>query len=152
MQVNMCIQSSSMELARKNKSTEFCKELSVPEQREGCIFAVTMIRAQENKDPAVCNTLSGNYKDQCAMSIIRAEAQEKRDIKLCDTLPKGESGSTSSIPETAQDDCRMNIIMMDTASTPKSCDAITTPQMRDMCSSMIRSRATQPTPNTSPIR
>lgn len=43
--INMCSQSVGMELAQKEKSTEFCKELKGQEEQNSCAFAVTLINA-----------------------------------------------------------------------------------------------------------
>ncbi len=44
--ISQCVQSSAMEIAQKNKSTEFCEELTIPEQKESCKFAVIVLDIQ----------------------------------------------------------------------------------------------------------
>jgi hypothetical protein len=146
MNVNMCIQNAGMQLAQKSKSAEFCKELTSADQQESCTFAVTMMNATEKKDKSLCDTLSDTYKKQCTMSMIRSEATEKKDIKICEQLPQGNSGATTGMRNTARDDCKMNVIMIDTTSTPKSCDTIDDNNLQNMCTTMMKNRNTLPTP------
>jgi hypothetical protein len=151
MNVNMCIQNAGMQLAQKNKSAEFCKELTSPEQQESCTFAVTMMNAQEKKDTSLCDTLSDTYKKQCTMSMIRSEATEKKDIVICDQIPQSSSGAIVGMRDTGRDDCKMNVIMMDTTSTAKSCDMIDDASLQNMCATMMKTRDTlSPTPIIAP--
>jgi hypothetical protein len=150
MNVNMCIQNAGMQLAQKSKSAEFCKELTSVDQQESCTFAVTMMNAQEKKDKSLCDTLSDTYKKQCTMSMVRSEATEKKDIKICEQLPQGNSGAVTGMRDTARDDCRMNIIMIDMATTAKSCDTIDDTQIQKMCTTMMENRnsfSPAPTPS-----
>lgn len=151
MNVNMCIQNAGMQLAQKSKSAEFCKELTSPEQQESCIFAVTMVNAQEKKDKSLCDTLSDTYKRQCMMSMIRSEASEKKDITLCDQIEKSQSGSGTGIRDTGRDDCKMNIIMIDQSSQAGSCNTIDDVGLKAMCTTMIKNRNNNPS-TTAPQR
>jgi hypothetical protein len=148
MNVNMCIQNAGMQLAQKNKSAEFCKELTSPDQQESCTFAVTMMNAQEKKDASLCDTLSDSYKRQCRMSMVRSEATEKKDIKICDQLEQSSSGTVTGMRDTVRDDCKMNVIMMDTTATAKSCNTIDDDQLQKMCTTMLSNRNNLPTAPT----
>lgn len=150
MNVNMCVQNAGMQLAQKNKSAEFCKELTSPDQQESCRFAVTMMNAQEKKDKSLCDALSENYKRQCMMSMVRSEATEKKDIKICDQIEQGGSGAITGMRDTARDDCKMNVLMMDTTSTPKSCDIIDDAGIQNMCTTMLKNRNNLPASPTLP--
>ena len=150
MNVNMCIQNAGMQLAQKNKSAEFCKELTSPDQQESCTFAVTMMNAQEKKDKSLCDTLSDTYKKQCTMSMIRSEASEKKDIVICDQIEQSGSGEVTGMRDRARDDCKMNVIMMDMTATAKSCDAIDDTQIQKMCTTMMGSRNSLPPSPTLP--
>jgi hypothetical protein len=148
MNVNMCIQNAGMQLAQKNKSAEFCKELTSADQQESCTFAVTMMNAQEKKDKSLCDVLSDNYKRQCNMSMIRSEATEKKDIKVCEQIAQNSSGALTGMRDTARDDCKMNVIMMDSTSTAKSCDMIDDVSLQNMCTTMLKNRNNLPTSPT----
>jgi NAD dependent epimerase/dehydratase family enzyme len=146
MNVNMCIQNAGMQLAQKNKSAEFCKELTSTEQQESCTFAVTMMNAQEKKDKSLCDVLSDTYKKQCTMSMIRGEATESKDIKICEQIPQSNSGVTTGMRDTARDDCKMNVIMMDMASNVALCNTIDDDGLKDMCKTMLKNRTNLTTP------
>lgn len=148
MNVNMCIQNAGMQLAQKNKSAEFCKELTSVDQQESCIFAVTMMNAQEKKDRSLCDTLSDMYKRQCIISMIRSEATQKKDLSICEEIPRNNSGSVTEMRDVARDDCKMNIIMMDNTATPKSCDTIEDDGLQNMCATMVKNRNTPPASTT----
>jgi hypothetical protein len=141
MNVNMCIQNAGVQLAQKKKSAEFCKELTSIDQQDSCTFAVTMMNATEKKDRSLCDTLSDVYKKQCTMSMIRSEATEKKDLTICEQIPQTNSGTISGIRDTARDDCKMNVIMMDTTTTTaKPCDMIDDAGLQNMCTTMLKNR------------
>ena len=137
MNVPMCIQTAGMQLAQKERSTEFCEELSTPAQKESCVFAITMINAQEKNDASLCNTLTGNYAEQCNMNIIKNQAVTTKDPKVCEAiaLPTDEA-----IGNTSRDECMLNAINSNMESTKESCSIITNEQIQNMCETMIGSR------------
>lgn len=61
--INMCVQSSVMQIAQKNKSPEFCDELSSNEQKESCKFAVIMGIIQTNWNIALCDQSQLNLQE-----------------------------------------------------------------------------------------
>jgi hypothetical protein len=147
MNVPMCIQNAGMQLAQKNQSTEFCKELQNQDQQDACVFAITVMKLQQSNDITLCDTLSDTYKEQCTKTAIRTEALQKNDIKICSGLAKknesadGASGSTVIMVEDGSvDECVMNVIMSAGVPNPKSCDAIKSVQMKEMCSITLRDR------------
>lgn len=145
--VNMCINSVGMQLAQKAKSTEFCKELSSPEQQEGCRFTVIMSLASENNDPTACNSLSWTYIIQCTEAIYRSQAFVAKDIRLCEKLEVRTDkdinpGDITMLDGThsKKDDCIFNILISDQNSTIKDCEKIQEQSSRDMCISQIKNR------------
>jgi hypothetical protein len=138
--VNSCVQTSWIELARKNKSVEFCKELPNTEQQEGCAFAITLTNAQEAYDKSLCATLSEWYKKQCEISIIRSEAADKQDTSICKQIPL-DASTGSSMRDLSRDNCIMSIIIMNPTTTTSSCSEIVDTQMRDMCTTTVKNRS-----------
>jgi hypothetical protein len=143
--IAMCSQSVGMELAQKQKSAEFCRELKGTEQQNSCAFAVTIINATEKKDIKLCDTLSGTYVGRCKVELYRADALEKKDIKLCEnikTLVSGEIDTQNR--DDANTQCIMNVIMSNPASTANDCKAIANSQMQEMCAVSIKTRLNTP--------
>lgn len=141
MNVPMCIQNAGMQLAQKNQSTEFCNELSTPEQKESCIFAVTIVKLQESNDIKLCDPLTGIYKEQCIKTSTRSEAVSKNDIKICSKLAQNTgSGELILIEDSSVDECIMNVIISNAATTIESCNSIQSTQVKEMCTMTMRSR------------
>ena len=143
--INMCSQSVGMELAQKEKSTAFCKELKGQEEQNSCAFAVTLINAGEKKDISLCGSLTGTYIGRCKVEMHRAGAIEKKDIKQCDAikaLPTTEL--TAENVTDAHTQCVMNVVMSNPESTANDCKSIANEQMQEMCSVTIKTRADIP--------
>lgn len=139
--VNMCISSVGMQLAQKAKSTEFCTELSTPEQQEGCRFAVIMADASEKNDATVCNTLSGNYIGQCTEAIYRTQAVAAKDISLCNKLEIKTSGSgawENAMMSGKKDECILSVLMSSPETKSEDCEKIQEKSFQDMCKSSIQ--------------
>jgi len=137
MNVPMCIQTAGMQLAQKERSTEFCSELGNPEQVSSCVFAITMINAQEKNDITLCDTLGEVYIHQCRLNVTKNDALTKKDPKICETIAVSTEESSS---DSTRDECMLNAIMASDASTKDSCNMIKNEQIIDMCVTMIASR------------
>lgn len=137
MNVPMCIQTAGMQLAQKERSTEFCSELPTPEQKESCVFAITMINAQEKDDMTLCDTLTASYATQCTMSFIKNKALAEKDPKICESIPLSVEENPS---DTSRDDCMLNVFMISDTTTSASCDIIQDTQVKEMCSRMLSTR------------
>ncbi|MDD2694199.1 MAG: hypothetical protein PHY14_04720 [Candidatus Gracilibacteria bacterium] len=145
--VNMCVNSVGMQLAQTAKSVEFCSELSTADQQEGCRFAIVMSLANEKNDPAVCDTLSGNYKEQCVESVYRSQAINTKDISLCEKIGVTASGEVNSgdmmmpgMMSNKKDECVLSVLMSDQATTIADCQKIQDAPLQDMCKSNLQSR------------
>lgn len=136
MQVPQCIKSAGMEIARTAKSSEFCQELPDEASRESCIFAVTLINAEEKGDTSLCQNLGNTYKQQCIDSITRSQAVTKKDITLCNALATA-SGETDQ-----KDMCIMQVITTNSESTKDACDALTGDMYKKTCEATMASRKT----------
>jgi hypothetical protein len=158
---NMCIQSAGMQLAQKAKDPAFCKELSSPDQRSSCEFAVTMINATEKNDIKLCDSLSdANYQKQCKIQLYRQEATSKGDITLCDKIADIEKASTGTGMMDMQmgmgmnmqkDQCIMQVVMSGTGTSDKDCEAISNTGSLDMCKMMMKNKTNMPTPTALPV-
>lgn len=140
MNVPMCIQSAGMQIAQKERSVEFCNELPEAAQKESCIFAVTMIDAQEKNDISLCDSIEGEYGKQCKISMIRTDAMTKKDPKICESMPI----ASETQNDTIQDECKLNVLMNDSTNTKESCDIIANDQIKEMCINMVSSRPLAP--------
>ncbi len=147
-QATMCIQTTGMQIAQKSKDATFCKELSNPEQRSSCEFAIIMVNAQEKNDITLCNTLTNNtYIKQCKAQIYRQDALTKRDISLCDKMDtleeKTNTGANISlaINSTSQkDQCITQVIMSSPEKGEDDCSKITDPRSLNMCKMMVKNK------------
>jgi hypothetical protein len=157
MQTNMCIQSTGMQIAQKSKDASFCKELSSPDQRSSCEYAITIVNAQDKKDVKVCDTLTdANYLRQCKIQLYRQDAIDQRDIALCDKImdvyPTGTGTAMVSEATMQKDQCVMQYIMTGTGSEIRDCDGLTETGTIDMCKMMIKNKPKIPVmPTTPPI-
>jgi hypothetical protein len=146
--ISKCIQSSTMELAQRNKDPEFCEALKSEDQKNSCQFAITMSLVQENWDSSLCETLSENYKKICISQSYRMKAMSEKDIKLCNKIPPTEIASGSSIRNDnsyEQGQCIMNVILSIPTSKTSDCNKIGDPLLENMCTTTINQR----TPKTS---
>jgi Prokaryotic membrane lipoprotein lipid attachment site len=137
MNVPMCIQTAGMQLAQKERSTEVCNELPNADQRSSCIYAITIISAQEKNDVTLCNTLTGDYAAQCTINVIKSDAIAKKDPKVCEAIPATTEQNPGSTP---RDECMLNAIVSNEASTAEACSAVQSKQVQEMCKAMISSR------------
>lgn len=156
---NMCIQSAGMQIAQKSKDPAFCKELSSPDQKSSCEFAVTMINATEKNDIKLCNTLvDANYKKQCQIQLYRQEATTQGDITICnkiadlETAPTGTGMMNMGMGIGMQkNQCILQVIMSGTGKTVAACDALSDTGSLDMCKMMMKNKDMMPTPLAPPI-
>lgn len=143
-QSTMCIQTVGMQIAQKTKDPAFCKELSTPEEKWSCEFAIAMVNAQEKNDIKFCDTLTdANYLRQCKIQTYRQIAMVKKDINLCDKIKETDSGSgeiDSVDTETQRDQCVMQFIMSESDSKISDCNKLTSKSSLDMCKMMIKNR------------
>lgn len=137
MNVPMCIQTAGMQLAQKERSTEVCNELPTADQKSSCIYAITIIAAQEKNDASLCNTLTWDYAAQCTINVVKSEAVAKKDPKICEKIPESTGENIGSTP---RDDCMLNAIVSDESNKSESCSAIKSSQVQEMCKAMISSR------------
>ena len=139
-----------MQLAQKAKSVDSCQGLATPDQRNGCIFAVTLVNAEDAKDPNKCETLSWATIDQCKSEVYKMIAVTEKDTSLCDPLKtlNGESGSTASATPTVYDQCVFSVVMSNTLIQMSDCDKVVDPNMKEMCVNSVKQH-TPPTPATS---
>lgn len=137
--VPMCIQNAGTQLAQKEKNADICNELITQDQKDSCVFVVTLVNAQEKKDINTCNTLSWIYKDQCTINMIRSEAMEKKDINICKMLEKNQKSEINTLYSLV-DECMMNVVMMDSTIWESSCTSISSPAMKEMCKTTIENR------------
>lgn len=141
--VNMCVQSTAMQIAQKNRSTEFCEELANNDQKESCKFAITMTDAQEKWDASLCEKLSENFKKQCSNQVYRTLAIAKKDPTLCKNIPEANINSGSQIIPTGYNEraqCAMNVIMSDVESKESDCKKIGDKALETMCTTTIKQR------------
>lgn len=139
MNVPMCIQNAGMQLAQSSKSVEFCNELSTQEQKESCVFAVTIIKLQETKDKNLCEDLSGVYKNECTKLVIQTEAVEKNDSTLCKKLSQ-ETWSNERGGDDPVDYCIMSVVASSQNPKNKECDEITSNEIKEMCIMTVKNR------------
>ncbi len=136
MNVPMCVQSAWMQLAQKEKSTEFCKELTTPDQQAACVFTITVVNAEEKWDKAACGVLTGDYLTQCEKSIIKSQAIKMKKPELCKDITTRQEGIDNS-----QDECMLSAIISNTEANPNTCTQIADESIRKMCTDMVTSRA-----------
>lgn len=145
--ISKCIQSSTMELAQKNKDPEFCEALKSEDQKNSCQFAITMSLVQESWDASLCETLTDTYRKTCTAQSYRMKAMSEKNIKLCDQIPPTDvaSGSTIRSDSYEQWQCIMNVILSIPTSKASDCQKIKDPILENMCTTTINQR----TPRTS---
>lgn len=145
--VNMCVQSTAMQIAQKNRSTDFCNELANDDQKESCKFAITMTDAQEKWDATLCESLAENFKTQCSNQVYRMQAIAKKDVEICENIPEQKVSSGSQIIPTGFNErgqCIMNIIMSDVDSKESDCKKIGDKSLESMCATTIKDRKNNP--------
>jgi hypothetical protein len=147
--INMCVQSSIMQIAQKNKSPEFCDELSSNEQKESCKFAVIMGMIQSNWTIELCDSLSWTFKNTCTNQTYKMKALEAKDIKLCEKIPTAESNSWNIMmgPAMGNDrgQCMMNILLADPELKAKDCKILKDEMLEKMCEQSMKQRISLPT-------
>jgi hypothetical protein len=133
--VNMCINQVANDLARREKTTSFCDELSEGSSRDACRYGVVLTEAIDKNDLTLCGTLPHNYKNDCSITLNRLDAINSGDIKKCDRLEL--SGST--LPERVRvDQCRLDVIMKLWSKDGRLCEMIDDEVTRNMCTSLVR--------------
>jgi hypothetical protein len=140
--VNMCLNQVGNELARKNKSVEFCNEMSEPTMQDACKFGVVMSSVTEWGDIKVCDTLSPTYKESCRSTMIMQSASASGDITKCDALSTSEDQNLNK-----KDQCYMMVISRDPKATAQSCEKITVQQEKTMCEMFMKNRSKDNLPN-----
>lgn len=141
MNVPMCINNAGMQLAQKSESAEFCNELNTPDQKNSCVFAVTLIKVQKNNDKSLCETLTEDYRKQCIRIAIRSEATAKKDVKICDSLKqKTGTGESLVLEDSSANECMMAVLMSDSTTSEKSCNILNSTQIKEMCIASMRTR------------
>ncbi len=143
-----------MQIAQKNKSPEFCEELSTDEQKASCKFAVIMGLIQNNWDIALCDDLSGTFKNTCTIQTYKMKALEAKDIKLCEKIPTAESNSWNMMmgPAMGNDrgQCIMNILLTDPELKAKDCKILKDEMLEKMCEQSLKQRINLPSPTVVP--
>lgn len=139
--VNMCVNQVGNQLARSQKSIDFCDEMMQWSGRDGCKFGVIMSQVAESKDIKQCDTLADTYKKECRISILLAQAVSANDLKKCDLIDAetAESGSTDRSNSRA-DQCRADLIMRKQWAKPADCDILKNGVSKDMCKAIVENR------------
>jgi len=153
--VNMCIQSTGMQLAQKTKSIAFCEELPQKDQKESCKFGIVMTLAIEKQSADECKVLSGQYAKQCSIEVYRNTAIKAKDIALCkkiteiekedSTANSGAQNATPVMQAGGEDQCIFSVIMSDENASEKDCDTLSNESMGDMCKASLKNRPKLPT-------
>jgi hypothetical protein len=153
--VNMCIQSSGMQLAQKTKSIAFCEELPQKDQKESCKFGIVMTLAIEKQNADECKVLSGQYAKQCFMEVYRNTAIKAKDIALCKKITEiekqdmatnsGAQAATPTMQAGGEDQCIFSVIMSDETASERDCDRLSNESMVDMCKASLKNRPKLPT-------
>ena len=139
--INMCIQTSATQVAKRTKSTEFCNELTSTDQKESCAFAITLTNAQETSNPSLCETLSDTYKHVCVNQLYRTQAVKQKDPNICAKIGGTQSGATLSIAAyDEQSQCQMDVIVSNLEFTSQDCTRIVNENIKSMCLATMRQR------------
>ncbi len=142
-QINLCVQRATMQIAQKDKSSDFCNELEVPDQRESCKFALIMTDIKESGDEKLCDTLTGKFQNTCINAAYRVQAIKAKDTKLCNQVVITEIQNDSP---NERIECIMDVIMMNPSSKVADCKKIGNTLLENMCSVSLRERVTLPPP------
>lgn len=139
--VNMCVNQVGNQLARSQKSTDFCDEMMQWSARDGCKFGVIMSQVAESKDIKQCDGLNDMYKKECRVSILLAQAVSANDIKKCDLIESevAQSGTTDASNSRA-DQCRADLIMRKQWAKVSDCDILKNGVSKDMCKAIVENR------------
>jgi hypothetical protein len=124
--VNMCINQVGNQLARAQKSTTFCMEMSDVSAQDACKFGVIMASVADNKDPKLCDSLPESYKKNCLMSIVLQDAMTSGDLTKCDGLSSlvETTGPSIDIGTDRVEQCKSNIIIQKQDAKVADCDKL----------------------------
>lgn len=143
-QANMCIQTTGMQIAQKNKDSAFCKELSNADEQLSCEFAITMINAQETNNEKLCDTLkTPMYLKQCKVHVYKQNAIVKNDITLCEKIASVINSSDTNVTSEAsiqKDQCILQFISSNTKAEESDCKKLSNTASQDMCKSILKSK------------
>ncbi len=142
--INMCLHQATNQLARDQKSTSLCNELSDASNRDACKFGVISSQTTDMSTINLCDELNDILKKECRINIFQSEALKSSDIKKCDKIWwEFSSWSNDILSSDRIDQCKMNfIIQKKDPSNYKECDLIKNSTTKDMCRSLVKSKMT----------
>lgn len=131
-----CLQSTAMELSKKQNSTEFCDELASDAEKDSCRLGAILANAHKNADNLQCNSISDETLQlTCKTTLIREKAKKMQDISQCQSikplykeqLEKGDSQETS---------CILEVLLQNPKLQKSDCNVISRSEERKMCEDM----------------
>lgn len=135
--VNMCLENSASEMAKTQKNSDMCNELSGEERQNSCRFGVVLSEMYEHKDPSRCDVLTDdNFKKICKSSIIEAVAIEEKNLDKCDEVGKIFADNEEESKE-KKNSCMYNILLNQGKINPQDCDIFTLETYTNACRSII---------------
>lgn len=157
-QANMCIQTTGMQIAQKNKDSAFCKELPNADEQLSCEFAITMINAQEANNEKLCDTLkTPTYLKQCKVHVYKQNAIAKNDISLCEKIATVINTTDTEFTSEAsmqKDQCILQFISSNASAKESDCKKLSNIASEDMCKTILKSKTqiiNPPTPGNIPL-
>ncbi len=146
--ISQCVQTSAMQTAQKEKSSEFCEELISSDQKESCKFAVVMISVQENWDAKLCEGLSQNFEKACNSQAYKIQAMRTKDITRCNQIPIPEKTQSDSLnthqATNERSQCIMNVIMWNPDAKESECRKIGNTVLEALCTTSLQQRGRIP--------